>query len=91
MSLPEDLHWHDLRHCFATVMAAYKVNLKELSYMLGHYSDTFSLQNYIDQDAITCIGVPEYDKVIDEVLPNTDIAIYDIEISPEIMAYILPG
>ena len=91
LSLPEDLHWHDLRHCFATVMATYKVNLKELSYMLGHYSDIFSLQNYIDQDAITCIGVPEYDKVIDEVLPNTDIAIYDIEISPEIMAYILPG
>lgn len=37
------------------------------------------------------VSVLEYDKVIDEVLPNTDIAIYDIEISPEIMEYILQG
>ncbi len=58
--------------------------------MLGHYSDIFSLQNYIDQDAITCISVLEYDNIIDETLPTTDIAIYDIEISSEIMEYILP-
>lgn len=36
--LPDDFHWHDFRHVYATLMVQYQVNIKELAVVLGHSS-----------------------------------------------------
>lgn len=43
--LPDDFHWHDLRHVYATLMVHYQVNIKELAVVLGHSSGIFTMQH----------------------------------------------
>lgn len=80
---------HDLRHVFATIMVMNKANLKELSVALGHYDALFTLNTYTDAKTITSYGVPEYDDIINEVLPNHTLEIIDCMVTDEIMAEII--
>lgn len=70
LNLPDDLHWHDLRHSYCTLMLQNGANLKQLSIAMGHYSELFSLSVYTDMDFIICNGFPEFDTFIDSVLPE---------------------
>lgn len=60
MHLPEDFHWHDLRHTFATIMAENEVNLKELANVLGHRTGEFTHQVYVEQKPEIYEGVSQY-------------------------------
>lgn len=70
LDLPDDFHWHDLRHSYCTLMVQNGANLKQLSIAMGHYSELFSLSVYTDMDFIICNGFPEFDTFIDGVLPD---------------------
>ncbi|XBX10068.1 site-specific integrase [Enterocloster clostridioformis] len=70
VNLPEEFHWHDLRHSYCTLMVQNGANLKQLSIAMGHYSELFSLSVYTDMDFISCNGFPEFDAFIDDVLPT---------------------
>lgn len=58
----EHLHFHDLRHSFATYALQSRADVKTLSCMLGHYSAGFTLNTYchatrdIHADAARKIG-----------------------------------
>ncbi len=45
--MPEDFHWHDLRHTYATLMAKHDVNIRELATVLGHAKAEFTMQMYV--------------------------------------------
>lgn len=60
MHLPEDFHWHDLRHTFVTIMAENEVHLKELANVLGHRTGEFTLQVYVEQKPENHEGVCQY-------------------------------
>ncbi len=67
MHLPEDFHWHDLRHTFATIMAENEVNLKELANILGHRTGEFTLQVYVEQKPEIHEGVRQYFDLLAEL------------------------
>lgn len=67
MRLPEDFHWHDLRHTFATIMAENEVNLKELANILGHRTGEFTLQVYVEQKPEIHEGVRQYFDLLAEL------------------------
>lgn len=50
-NVPE-MHWHDLRHVYATVLKNNSVNMKAISEYLGHYSPDFTNEVYIHQNEI---------------------------------------
>ncbi len=43
--LPEDFHWHDLCHVYATLMVHCQVNIKEQAVVPGHSSGIFPMQH----------------------------------------------
>ncbi|MCD7967514.1 MAG: site-specific integrase [Clostridiaceae bacterium] len=86
LDLPDDFHWHDIRHSFCTLMVQNGANLKQLSIAMGHYSELFSLNVYTDMDFIISNGIPEFDAFIDDVLPESresKVIIIDTMIDPE--------
>lgn len=46
------MHWHDLRHVYATVLKNNSVNMKAISEYLGHYSPDFTDEVYIHQEEV---------------------------------------
>ena len=91
LGLPEDFHWHDLRHSYTTIMVENKANLKELSVALGHYDELLTLNVYTDADQINSHGVPEYDSFIDEILPSDEPQVIDCAFSQSFLDYVLPN
>ena len=89
--IPEEFHWHDLSHSYATIMVENKANLKELSIALGHYDELFTLNVYTDSDQIISQGVPEFDSFIDEILPSDEPQVIDCAFSPSFLDYVLPN
>lgn len=43
----EDIHWHDLRHIYSTMLERNNVNIKAVSMFLGHKSADFTKEVYI--------------------------------------------
>lgn len=46
---PESMHWHDLRHIYATVLKQNEVSMKAVSYYLGHATEDFTENVYVTQ------------------------------------------
>lgn len=67
--LPEDFHWHDLRHVYATLMVHYQVNIKELAVVLGHASGTFTMKHYVVAPQKICETIPEFEEVFLNAMP----------------------
>ena len=67
--LPDDFHWHDLRHVYATLMVQYQVNIKELAVVLGHSSGIFTMQHYIVPSQKVCEEVPEFEEIFLNAMP----------------------
>lgn len=72
LGLDPNLHWHDLRHSFATVMTENNINPKELSQAMGHYESDFTQNVYVDSDQIINNGFPEYYRFLDDIVPSTE-------------------
>ena len=60
MNMPKDFHWHDLRHTYATIMEGNRVNLKELSEVMGHHSSDFTMKTYVEKKQPVFDGIKEY-------------------------------
>lgn len=67
--LPDDFHWHDLRHVYATLMVQYQVNIKELDVVLGHSSGIFTMQHYVVPSQKVCEEVPEFEEIFLNAMP----------------------
>jgi len=65
MNMPEDFHWHDLRHTFATVMEGNRVNLKELSEVMGHRSSDFTMKTYVEKKQPVFEGINKYLDILE--------------------------
>lgn len=72
LGLDPNLHWHDLRHSFATVMTENNINPKELSQAMGHYESDFTQNVYVDSDQIINSGFPAYYRFLDDIVPRTE-------------------
>ena len=46
------VHWHDLRHMYASVLKNNSVNMKAISKFLGHASPDFTEEVYIYQEEV---------------------------------------
>ena len=66
-----DLHWHDLRHIYATTLKYSNINMKAISEFLGHSSPAFTEEVYITQKEIAydCSILAE---IWEEVKPKPD-------------------
>lgn len=69
--LPDDFHWHDLRHAYATIMVDNKANLKELATVLGHSSGKFTMEHYVITDMPIREEIGVYKTLFEDVLPIT--------------------
>ncbi len=49
--LPQ-IHWHDLRHMYASVLKNNAVNMKAISEFLGHASPVFTEEVYVHQEEV---------------------------------------
>ncbi len=47
-----DIHWHDLRHIYASVLKNNAVNLKAISVFLGHHSPDFTEDVYVHETEV---------------------------------------
>ncbi|MFR6330953.1 MAG: tyrosine-type recombinase/integrase [Eisenbergiella sp.] len=45
-----EIHWHDLRHMYASVLKHNEVNMKAISEFLGHHSPDFTEDIYVYQE-----------------------------------------
>lgn len=72
-------------------MVENKVNLKELSVVLGHYDELLTLNVYTDSDQINSRGVPEYHSFIDEILPSDEPQVINCAFSQSFLDYVLPN
>lgn len=72
LSLPEEFHWHDIRHTFATIMTNRQVSPKEIAVAMGHGEFLFTWNHYVEKDKVVSNEIPEYYPWIDEFLiPDT--------------------
>lgn len=64
LDMPEDFHWHDLRHTYATLMAKHDVNIRELATVLGHAKAEFTMQMYVVSEQPVYELLSPYDRLI---------------------------
>ena len=71
LGIPDDFHWHDLRHSYSTVMRQGGLNPKRLAEILGHQSDKTTTSTYIDNSQIIAEILPAYSSFLEDVIPLT--------------------
>lgn len=56
-----DIHWHDMRHIYASLLKNNKVNMKAISEFLGHHSPEFTdaVYTYCEEIAYDCTVLQE--------------------------------
>ncbi len=78
------IHWHDLRHTYATILYNNDINLKAISKSLGHATEYFTKAVYIEAENILPIvsGLEAFNDIIDEsikqVQSNTENLSFDM-------------
>lgn len=72
--MPEDFHWHDLRHAFATIMEDNRVNLKELAQIMGHHSSDFTMKTYVEKKQPVFEGMKEYIDILERAVKGKNIS-----------------
>lgn len=68
LNLPQDFHWHDIRHTFATIMAENHISLKEIAVAMGHGDSMLTWATYIEKDRVVSNEIAEIYPFIDEIL-----------------------
>lgn len=71
LDMPEDFHWHDLRHTYATLMAKHDVNIRELATVLGHAKAEFTMQMYVVSEQPVYELLSPYEQMLESVFPYT--------------------
>lgn len=70
-NLPDDFHWHDLRHAYATIMVNNKANLREVATVLGHANGKFTLEHYVVTTMPVYEEIGAYKALFQEAMPIT--------------------
>ena len=84
--LPDDFHWHDLRHVYATLMVQYQVNIKELAVVLGHSSGIFTMQHYVVPSQKVCEEVLGFKEYSENLIKSSTIGAQKIAFGKESVA-----
>lgn len=67
----QNIHWHDLRHIYASVLKNNSVNMKAVSEFLGHSSPNFTEDVYVYQDE-TAYDCSMLSEVWENIRPKVD-------------------
>ena len=59
LNLPAGLHFHDLRHTYASTLEELDVSVKKIQLLMGHASATFTMDTYIHKTEKMMDGVKE--------------------------------
>ena len=59
LDLPKELHFHDLRHTYASTLEEMDVSAKKIQLLMGHASATFTMDTYIHKTETMMTGVKE--------------------------------
>jgi integrase len=59
LGFPANLHFHDLRHTYASTLEEMDVSVKKIQLLLGHASATFTMDTYIHKTETMMDGVKE--------------------------------
>ena len=59
LGLPAKLHFHDLRHTYASTLEEMDVSVKKIQLLMGHASATFTMDTYIHKTETMMDGVKE--------------------------------
>lgn len=65
-----DIHWHDLRATFCTLLLKNDFNPKAVSQLMGHAKEIITMDVYGDNSNIIEDGVPEINAYLEAVSPN---------------------
>ena len=68
LNIPSDFVWHDLRHCYATLMKNNGANLKKLVTVMGHFGMMMT-DVYIDDNSEIIQLSPKYEELFYDILP----------------------
>lgn len=67
-----DIHWHDLRATFCTLLLKNDFNPKAVSQWMGHAKEIITIDVYGDNSNIIEDGVPEINAYMETVLPEPE-------------------
>lgn len=59
LGLPAKLHFHDLRHTYASTLEEMDVSAKKIQLLMGHASATFTMDTYIHKTENMLAGIKE--------------------------------
>ncbi len=59
LGLPAKLHFHDLRHTYASTLEEMDVSAKKIQLLMGHASATFTMDTYIHKTETMMDGIKE--------------------------------
>ena len=59
LGLPPELHFHDLRHTYASTLEELDVSAKKIQLLMGHASATFTMDTYIHKTETMMDGIKE--------------------------------
>ncbi len=59
LGLPAKLHFHDLRHTYASTLEEMDVSVKKIQLLMGHASATFTMDTYIHKTETMMDGIKE--------------------------------
>lgn len=65
-----DIRWHDLRHASASFLLNSEINLRAVSDFLGHSSQDFTGDKYIDSKPSEVCAMKGMNRFIDELIKN---------------------
>lgn len=59
LGLPAKLHFHDLRHTYASTLEEMDVSAKKIQLLMGHASATFTMDTYVHKTETMLDGIKE--------------------------------
>ena len=75
LGLPAKLHFHDLRHTYASTLEEMDVSVKKIQLLMGHASATFTMDTYIHKTETMMDGVKEKIKMRMEAIKSAKVQI----------------
>lgn len=84
-----EIHWHDLRHMYASILKGNELNMKAISLYLGHATPEFTEDTYIYDEPVVydCTEMEEIWKILKPDAPSAGEEVYEIPFDIEDMEF----
>ena len=66
------MHWHELRHTYATILAENELSLKAIASVMGYSKEIFTVDTYVNPRQLIADGLSILTPFIEEVLPHSN-------------------